>query len=171
MINGPGGMQYAVAEQQTRQGGDWFFWIAGLSLANAVLLLLHTHFGFFFSLGVSSYAARAGGGLPTYLVVTVVASAIIALCGLFARRGARWAFLIGMGLYALDALVCLSMGGYAEYLEIAAHAYALFRIFQGFQAAGQLALLRAQQAGAPYGGYVPPPSTPPTDVWPPPPSA
>lgn len=168
MINGPGSMQYAVAEKQTQVGGDWFFWVAGLSVVNAVLLLIRAPFGFFFSLGVSGYAARMGGGLSGYLLVTVVASAIIALCGLFARRGARWAFLAGMGLYALDALVCLSM---REYLEIAAHAYALFRIFQGFQAAGQLSLLRAQQGGSPYGGYVPPPSTPSGDVWPPPPSA
>lgn len=168
MVNGAGGMEYAVAERQTQQGGDWFFWVAGLSIVNAVLLLIHAPFGFFFSLGVSGYAARTGGGLPTYLVVTVAASVIIALCGLFARRGARWAFLVGMGLYALDALVCLSM---KEYLEVAAHAYALFRIFQGFQAAGQLASLRAQQSNTPYGGYVPPPSTPSGDVWPPPPSA
>ena len=163
MINGPGSMQYAVAERQTQIGGDWFFWVAGLSVVNAVLLLIHAPFGFFFSLGVSGYAAHMGGGLPAYLTVTVVASAIIALCGLFARRGARWAFLVGMGLYALDALVCLSM---KEYLEVAAHAYALFRLFQGFQAAGQLSLLRAQ-AARPPSGYQPP--TP--GVWPPPPSA
>ena len=165
MINGPGGMQYAIAQKQTQQGGDWFFWVAGLSVVNAVLLLAHAPFGFFFSLGAAGFAARTGGGLPTYLAVVVVASAVIGLCGLFARSGARWAFLVGMGLYALDAIVCLSMG---KYLEIAAHAYALFRIFQGFQAAGQLAALRAQSAGDPYGGSVPPSSN---DVWPPPPRA
>jgi len=116
---------------------------------------------------VSGYAARTVGGLPAYLGATLVASVIIALCGLFARRGARWAFLVGMGLYLLDALLCLLQ---AEYLEIAAHAYALYRLFQGLQAAGQLSLLRAQQADSPYGGYVPPPSQPSGDVWPPPPS-
>lgn len=168
MINGPDNMQYAVAQKQTQIGGDWFFWVAAFSVVNAVLLLIHAPFGFFFSLGAASYAAHAGGGLPTYLVVVVAASGVIALCGLFARRGARWAFLVGMGLYALDALVCLSM---RQYLEIAAHAYALYRIFQGFQAAGQLAALRAQSASNPYSGYAPPPSTPPNDIWPPPPRA
>lgn len=73
-----------------------------------------------------------------------------------------------MALYLLDALLCLLL---AEYLEIAAHAYVLFRLFQGFQAAGQLGLLRAQQGNSPYSGYVPPPSTSSSDVWPPPPSA
>ncbi len=164
MINGPGNMQYAVAARQTQQGGDWFFWVAGLSVVNAALLLIRAPFGFFFSLGVAGYAARMGGGLPLYLAVTVVASGVIALCGLLARRGARWAFLVGMILYVLDALLCLSL---KEYLEIAAHAYALFRIFQGFQGAQQMSLLRAQQAAMPPSGYQPP--TP--GVWPPPPSA
>ncbi len=168
MINGPGGTQYAVAQRQTQQGGDWFFWVAGFSVVNAVLALAHAPFGFFFSLGVAGFAARSGGGLPAYLTAVVVGSAVAALSGLFARRGARWAFLVGMGLYALDALLCLSM---REYLETAAHAYALFRIFQGFQAAGQLAALRAQSASNPYAGYVPPASTPSNDVWPPPPGA
>ena len=167
MINSPGGMQYAVAERQTQQGGDWFFWVAGLSLANTLLRILNVPFGFFFGLGAADYAARLGLGAGVTLGVTFAASGIIALFGVFARRGARWAFLVGMGLYLLDALLCLLQ---AEYLEIAAHAYVLFRLFQGFQAAGHLAALRAQSASNPYGGYVPPSSTPSNDVWPPPPS-
>lgn len=158
MINGPNAQQIAMAERQTQQGGDWFFWVAGLSIVNAVLLLIHAPFGFFFGLGVADFALRLGIG--GYLGVTFVASAVVALCGFFARRGARWAFLVGMVLYVLDALVCL---GLKEYLEIAAHAYALFRIFQGFQAAQALAVLRAQQAAMPRSAETP-------GVWPPPPT-
>ena len=158
MMNGPNAMQYAVAERQAQQGGSWFFWVAGLSVVNAMLLLIRAPFGFFFGLGVSDYAGRLG--LGGYLGVTIVASAIIALCGLFARGGARWAFLVGMVLYALDALVCLSL---KEYLEIAAHAYALYRIFQGFQGAQALAVLRARQAAMPPASETP-------GVWPPPPN-
>ena len=158
MINGPGAQQYAIAERQTQQGGTWFFYVAGLSVANAILVLIHAPFGFFFGLGVADYAL--GMGIGGYLGVTVIASAIIALCGLFARRGARWAFLVGMILYGLDALVCLSL---KEYLEIAAHAYALYRIFQGFQGAQTLSLLRTQQAAMPRSAETP-------GVWPPPPN-
>lgn len=174
MINGPGNMQYAVAERQTQQGGDWFFWIAGLSVANSVLRLIHSPVGAFFGLGTTDVIDQVGAGLSgssglIALGLDVVVAGFFALFGLFARKGARWAFVVGAVLYLLDALVVLLLT--RQYLEVAAHAYVLFRLFQGFQAAGQLSLLRAQQANTPYGGYVPPPSTPPTDVWPPPPSA
>ena len=162
MINGPGNAQYAA--RQTQQGGDWFFWVAGLSLANTVLRVMHVPFGFFFGLGATDAAARLGLGVGLTLAITVAISGLIALFGVFARRGARLAFLVGMGLYLVDALLCLLL---TEYLEIAAHAYVLFRLFQGFQAARQLAALRAQQASSPYGGYAPPSG----DVWPPPPRA
>lgn len=166
MINDSGGGQYV--ERQTQQGGDWFFWVAGLSLVNTLLRVMQVPFGFFFGLGATDFATRLGLGVGITLAVTAAISGIIALFGVFARRGARWAFLVGMGLYLLDALLCLWL---AKYLEIAAHAYVLFRLFQGFQAAGQLAALRAQSASNPYGGYVPPSSTPSNDVWPPPPRA
>ncbi len=162
MING-GGMERAIAARQTQIGGDWFFWIAGLSVVNAVLLLMRTSFGFFFGLGLPDFALRTGMGVGTYLGVTGVAAGVFALFGFFARRGARWAFLTGMALYVLDALVCFYI---TEYLEGAIHAYALFRIFQGFQAAQRFAALSASQAGYPPAGT----SAPSSDVWPPPPS-
>lgn len=172
MINGPGGDQYA--ERQTQQGGDWFFWIAGLSIANSVLRLIHSPVGVFFGLGTTDvidyYGASPGGpGSLIALGFDGLVAGLFALFGVFARKGARWAFIVGAVFYILDALVILLLT--RQYLEVAAHAYVLFRLFQGFQAAGQLAALRAQSAGGPYGGYVPPASTPSNDVWPPPPSA
>ncbi len=174
MINGPGGMQYAVAERQTQQGGDWFFWIAGLALLNSVLRLIHSPIGSLFGLGTTDViddvgASLGGSGRMVSLGLDVLVAGIFAIFGIFARKGAKWAFITGAVFYILDALVVLLLT--RQYLEVAAHAYALYRIFQGFQGAGQLALLRAQQASSPYGGYVPPPSTPSSDVWPPPPSA
>lgn len=170
MINGPGGMQYAVAARQTQQGGDWFFWIAGLSIANSVLRLIHSPVGAFFGLGTTDVIDQVGAGLGgsgglVALGLDVVVAGFVAFFGLFARKGAQWAFVAGAVFYVLDALVVLLLTH--NYLEVAAHAYVLFRLFQGFQAAGQLNLLRAQQAAMPPGGYQPPNP----GVWPPPPSA
>jgi len=162
MINGGDGVERAIAARQTQMGGDWFFWIAGLSVVNAMLLLIHAPFGFFFGLGLPDFLLRSGIGLSAWIAVTGIAAGVLALCGYFARRGARWAFLAGMMLYVLDALVCFDI---REYLEGAVHAYALFRIFQGFQAAQRFAIVSASQAVYPPGGPVPPSS----DVWPPPP--
>ena len=163
MINNQNGMERAVAEKQTQVGGDWFFWIAGLSVVNAILLLIRAPFGFFFGLGLPDLVVRSGMGLSAWIAVTLIAAGVFALFGYFARRGARWAFLAGMVFYVLDALACFSI---KEYLEAAVHLYALFRIFQGFQAAQRLSLLPVSSAGYPTGSSVPPSS----DVWPPPPS-
>ncbi len=173
MINGPGNMQYAVAERQAQIGGDWFFWIAGLSLVNSVLGLIHSPIGSLFGLGTTDVidavgTSVGGSGRMISLGLDVLVAGVFAVFGVFARRGAKWAFITGAVFYLLDALVVLLLT--RQYLEVAAHAYALYRIFQGFQGAQQMGLLRAQQSSAPYGGYVPP-STPTTDVWPPPPSA
>ena len=172
MINGPGNMQYAVAQKQTQVGGDWFFWIAGFSVINSLLGLMNASINFVIGLGMTELFDEFGGhsgaaGKGVALGLDLLAAGFYVLYGLFARKGARWAFVVGMIFYALDGLLLLVA---KDWLSVAFHAYALFRIFQGFQAAGLLATLRAQQAGTP-GGYVPPPSTPPTDVWPPPPSA
>jgi hypothetical protein len=98
------------------------------------------------------------------LGLDVVVAGFFALFGLFARKGASWAFVVGAVLYLLDGLVVLLLT--RQYLEVAAHAYVLFRLFQGFQGAQQMSLLRAQQDAMPPGGYPPSPG-----VWPPPPSA
>lgn len=168
MVNSPGGMppnNMALAARLTQQGGNWFYWIAGLSVVNAILLLTHSPVGLMFGLGATDLVTAigsgiGGAGLAVALAVTAVLAGIIALFGVFASRGARWAFLVGMAVYALDALVSLWLG---QYLGAAVHAYALFRIFQGFQAAGQLAALRAQEIAAIPSGTTP-------GVWPPPPS-
>lgn len=76
--------------------------------------------------------------------------------------------IVGAVFYLLDGLLLLAV---KDWLAVAFHAYALYRIFQGFQAAQQLAILRKQSAGFAASGYVPPSSNPNSDVWPPPPSA
>ena len=109
------------------------------------------------------HSGAVGKGVA--LGLDILAAGFYALYGLFARKGARWAFVAGMVFYALDGLLLYVK----DWLAAAFHAYVLFRLFQGLQAAGQLAALRAQSSGGPYAGYVPPASAPSNDVWPPPP--
>ncbi len=169
MINGPGNMQYAVAQKQTQVGGDWFFWIAGFSIINSLIGLAGAGIHFVIGLGTTELFDAFGGhsgaaGKGIALGLDLLAAGFYVLYGLFARKGARWAFVVGMIFYALDGLLLIFV---KDWLAVAFHAYALYRIFQGFQAARMLALLRAQQAATPPAGYQPPPS----GVWPPPPSA
>ncbi len=162
------------SKKQAQVGGDWFFWIAGFSIVNALISLTGTNWHFVIGLGttdlIDEIAGKSGAasGKIIALILDIFAAGFYVLYGLFARKGAKWAFIVGMIFYALDAALLL-VG--QDWLSVAFHAYALFRIFQGFQAAQRLGALRARQSAYPVGGYGAPPSAPPSDVWPPPPSA
>ena len=170
-------MQQAVAAKRTQVGGDWFFWIAGFSALSTILALFGQRFYFSLGLGTTQFIDGFVSGFVTgslaynhtvAVILDLLASAFYVLYGFFARKGALWAFIVGMAFYALDGFVLLA---FQHWISVAFHAYALFRIFQGFQGAQQLNLLRKQSAGFAASGYVPPPTNPSSDVWPPPPSA
>lgn len=121
-----------------RAGANWFFWVAGLSLVNSVLFLTGSSWGFAIGLGITD-AANAFGQVAitgtTGLVVAgmfdVVVAAGFAGLGLMAREGARRAFIVGMVVYGLDALLLVWA---TDWLSVAFHGLALFYIYRGFQA-------------------------------------
>jgi len=78
--------------------------------------------------------ARQAGSLGNVLdiVINGFVSAVFALFGYFAAKAQKWAFVVGMGLYALDGLL---LWGAKDFLGMGFHAYALFAIYRGFQAA------------------------------------
>lgn len=141
----------ATIEELTRRhhsGANWFFWIAGLSIINTIATHSGSEMGFVLGLGTTQMidtiavlvneekAVEAGSVVTTIAVVLdVLAIASFALWGFLARKGMRWAYIVGMALFALDTLLLL-IG--MNILGIALHAFALFCIFNGFKAHGQL---------------------------------
>jgi hypothetical protein len=92
--------------------GGWFYWVAGLSVANTIMMFAHLNMRMLFGLGatqiVDEIIQKFGGyavaiGLP----INLVFAAIYAALGYFACRRMRWAFITGMVLYTLDALLFL----------------------------------------------------------------
>ncbi len=134
------------------RGANWFFWIAGLSVINTVLYLLGQ--SVFMVMGLASAAIASGlfqgignglgGGRGSVLGVVmgllgaILVAGIFAGLGLAARKRMGWAFIVGMVLYALDALIWLV---FRDYMSVLFHGLALAFIFQGFQA-----LLRSKAA-------------------------
>ncbi len=185
-LGSPGGEagSIAIMEKRLKTGANWFFFIAVFSLINSLLILqggsYHSAFGLGTTQIISSAASHPAPGQTPFaasqgmvLTFDFLASGFYVLYGFFGRRGQIWAFLTGMGFYALDLLLLLLAdfllhGGLqtASWLAVAFHGYALFRIFQGYEAARRLPDLRAQQA---LGSQNPPPSSAP-GIWPPPPS-
>jgi hypothetical protein len=129
-----------VAAARTRAGAKWFYWIAGLSLINSVIVVSGGSLHFVVGLGITSVVDAAAKRLATAgMVLDVVINGFVAglfvLFGMFAAKAQKWAFGLGMVLYAADGLLLLSA---KDYLSAGFHAYALWAIYRGFQAAEQI---------------------------------
>lgn len=122
------------------QGSMWFFWIAGLSMVNTFTLFAGSSWMFLAGLGVTQFVAALGhqlgqvGHIAAVLVNTLGAIAFL-LFGVFARRGSKGAFITGMCLYVLDALLLLLL---QAWFVIAFHGYVIYRLYQGYSACSEI---------------------------------
>ena len=126
-------------EKRVKSGGSWFYWVAGLSLVNSVMAFSGSGGGFVIGLSVTQVidAMLSGSGANAKvigLVLGLLAVGIFALCGVFACKRHVWAFLVGMGLYALDTLLTVVA---QQWLGVAFHAWVLVSLFLGVRAALQ----------------------------------
>ena len=131
-------------KKQVETGANWFLWIAGLSLVNSLLMLANVEWGFFFGLGITQLInaiALELGENASYIArivafaLDVIAASVFALFGFLSKKGRRWAFVTGMILYVLDAMLFLVV---KDFFGIAFHAFALYCIFNGFKASRAL---------------------------------
>jgi hypothetical protein len=138
-------------EQAIKGAASWFVVIAGLSIVNSVLSMTGAKVTFIFGLGltqiVDAIAHQAGSaGFVLDLIVNGVIAGVFVFFWNFARKGAKWAFFVGMGLYVVDALILLP---FKDYLSAAFHAWALYRMYNGVKLLPVLEQLdRARATGA-----------------------
>ena len=121
---------------QVVSGASWFYWIAGLSMVNAVILASGGHFHFILGLGITEVFSAIGtvtgstAGAVVCFAINLVIAGVMVLFGFFASKGQKWAFIVGMVLYGLDGgIMLLGM----DFLSVAFHGYALYRIYSGFR--------------------------------------
>jgi hypothetical protein len=117
-------------------GASWFFWIAGLSLVNSTIALFGGNVAFLFGLGITrvidAMAQKFGSaGTAIAIGLDLLAAAVLVVFGVFAKKRQNWAFILGMILYALDAVLTLM---FSDWLGAAVHGWVLFRLFTGFTA-------------------------------------
>jgi hypothetical protein len=141
------------AERVVKAGASWFLMVGVLSLINSALSMSGSGIRFIFGLGIAQFVdalARQAGqsGFALSLIINGCAAGVFVLFWNFARKGEQWAFLIGMGLYAVDALVMLMS---QDLLAVAFHGYALYRIYRGLNGIRVLKHFEAQlqPAGTP----------------------
>jgi hypothetical protein len=133
----------------------WFFIISIVSGVNSLLQILGARIGsianihFIFGLGITqvvdTIAKQSNNGTAILLISDGVFLGLLLLCGMWARQRSQAAFIAGMIAYALDGLLLLRFN---VWLDAAVHAYALFRMCQGYAATHELVELdRTAQPG------------------------
>ena len=137
-------------EARLKAASSWFYWIAALSLINSIVVLAGGKMRFIIGMGVTeivdALAKQAGGiGLAAGLVINIFVAAVCAAFGVLGMRRKAWALWLGMALYTLDGLLLLL---FQDWLSVAFHAYALYRIYQGLPAIKLLEALEPKPAPA-----------------------
>ncbi len=144
---------YSIAAPYKRQalsGANWFFWIAALSLINSVVLLANGRWSFLAGLGITQIIdgiamgiADEAGGTATIIafVLDLMVAGVFVVIGLFARKHHTWAFILGMCLYALDAVIFLLA---QVWFGLAFHAFVLYSLFRGLSANNRYKQLMAE---------------------------
>ena len=135
-------------EQALKGSSSWFITVAVLSLVNSVLSLSGAGIRFIFGMGftqiVDGLAHQLGGaGFVLDLVINGIIAGVFVLFWNFARKGQKWAWYVGMGVYALDAIILLP---FKDFLSVAFHAYALYRMSMGLKLLPVLERLNRSQA-------------------------
>jgi len=135
---GPTGEARQILERRRRSGGQWFYWIAGLSLINAAIGFAGGEWRFILGLGmtqiVQELAQVGSAGMKAGLVGLAVV-VVFAILGQHAILGHGWAFVLGMTLYALDGGIFLLIRDWAG---AGFHAFALLMITRGYVASRRL---------------------------------
>src|SRR5207247_2823988 len=147
------------AEAVVKAAAGWFLWVAALSVVNSFLSMSGSGIRFIFGLGtaqiIDALAHQAGSsGMVLDLIINGFVAGVLLLFWSFARKGEKWAFIVGMALYAVDGLILLSL---KDALGTAFHAYALYRMYRGIAVIP--VLQRIEQAMAPAGAPIVPKST------------
>ena len=140
---GPTGEERRALETQRRNGGQWFYWIAGLSLINAAVAFAGQNWRFFLGLGVTQLVqamAQSGHNGTIAGLVGVGVIVVFVILGHFAVQGHGWAFLAGMVLFGLDGALFLLVRDWAG---AGFHAFAVVMILRGYVAARRLPPLAA----------------------------
>ena len=142
-LNAPPSAEHQALERQRRSGGQWFYWIAALSLINAVLAFAGQEWRFILGLGVTQVVqemAKSGSAGTKAGLVGVALIVVFAVMGQRAVQGHRWAFLLGMALFALDGALFVLI---QDWVGVGFHAFALLMIGRGYAAARQLPSVNA----------------------------
>lgn len=114
------------------KGGAIFFVIAACSAINTLLILASAPV--VLAIGLAVTQSRTTGDIAPVLVRNAIAIGVFVALGVFAMKGNKAAFVVGLLLYAGDTALLLLSGDAALHLpSIVVHGIFLFSIFKAFR--------------------------------------
>lgn len=120
--------------EDIQKAASWFFWIAGLSLINSLIFYFSAGVYFVVGLGISQFmdgfVTRIMNG-PSWiaLIPSLMISGFFIYIGYRSRKYDKWAFVVGVVVYTLDALIYMYI---EEWMAVGFHIFALVMISRGF---------------------------------------
>jgi hypothetical protein len=133
--------------RRVKSGGNNFYWIAGLSVVNSLISAFGGGISFVIGLGITQivdgialllaqeYPGNAILIKAMGLILSIGLSAVFVVFGYFAGKEKRWAFIVGMVFYSLDALILLA---FKDWIAVLFHLFFLWSLWGGVQALNQL---------------------------------
>jgi hypothetical protein len=126
-----------AADPVIQSSARWFWWIAGLSLVNAVMFHTGSDVNFVVGLAMTTLASvEFAQNLPIAFTLIAITVGFYFLIGLYAQRRMLWAFYVGLAVYVVDALIYVL---FQDWMSVGFHALAGFFIFKGIQRVRELA--------------------------------
>ena len=134
-------------EQKKKNAIDWFYWIAGISLLNTLLLMTKSSIYLLFGLGISNLIVATGMAFSQtsnswvpQLISFILASLFSGFFILVGRKGMesrRWV-IVGLIIYALDLIPLILLD---DVLSVGFHLFALLAIITQYYSA--ISLIKA----------------------------
>lgn len=125
-----------VTRTSILHGANWFYWLAILSAINSLIVYQYQIPNLPIALAITQWLDGTHTGInPTMttsaLVVNLFIAGVFALFGYFARRGSDFAFVLGIFLYIVDAMLAI---GLRDIFGFSVHLIGLFFLVKGLLA-------------------------------------
>jgi hypothetical protein len=140
-------MKNADLQRRLKTGASNFYWIAGLSVINTLVSIFGGRITFVVGLGITQFVDGVAHGAANFsptnailfkgigFIISLVISSVFVFFGIFAAKGHKWAFITGLVLYCLDAILMLV---FKDFLGFGFHLFFLWLLYGGLRALNQI---------------------------------
>lgn len=134
--------QEVFIDEDVRKAANWFYWKAGLTVVNSILAIAGVYWQFFLGLtlpqlfhgivvGISQLSPDAN--LKPFqgivFVISLIGSGLVGFFGYQAKQGKKWAFILGIIIFAFDGLLYLLT---LSIFGIVIHVYAIYSLNKAY---------------------------------------